>query len=130
MNIKPNEMYIICKVQGKKKTRAIFFTMPDSPDTVGSAPGSPDREQSPADVEGRSPLYQSLMAALDMPTTAKREWLETVADFKTTHERSIYRLIMMVPSILSTRMATSCQSAFRPFLTSMANMPDSDRTST
>ena len=65
-----------------KKTRTIFFTMLDSPDTVGSAPGSPDREQSPADVEGRSPLYQSLMAALDMPTTAKREWLETVTDFK------------------------------------------------
>jgi hypothetical protein len=66
----------------KEKTHSIFFTMPDSPDTVVSAPRSPDREQSPADVEGRSPLYQSLMAALDMPNTAKCEWLETVADFK------------------------------------------------
>jgi hypothetical protein len=73
---------IYAKFTQKKKKHSIFFTMPDSPDTVVSAPRSPNRELSPADVEGRSPLYQSLMAALDMPNAAKREWLETVADFK------------------------------------------------
>jgi hypothetical protein len=55
------------------------LTMTDSPDTLPSLPGSPNNEQT--DVEEKSPLYQSLLAVLDMPNSAKPKWLQTVADF-------------------------------------------------
>jgi hypothetical protein len=58
-----------------------------SPDTLVSPAASPERDGSPqptdeTSIEERSPLYQSLLAAVDLPKTAKQEWLETVADFQ------------------------------------------------
>ena len=38
-----------------------------------------EHEDSP---KTRTPLYQSLLAALDHPSCAKASWLDTVADFK------------------------------------------------
>jgi hypothetical protein len=59
--------------------RSKFDDMTESPDTLLSAPGSPNPEQDDDDV--KSPLYLSLLAVLDMAGTAKTKWLETVADF-------------------------------------------------
>jgi hypothetical protein len=47
-----------------------------------------EREDSP---ETRSPLYQSLLAAMDHPSCAKPSWVDTVADFK-NNPRALHTL--------------------------------------
>ena len=55
--------------------------MSASPDTLPSRPSSPNREPTPSNIYEKTPLYQSLLAAVEMPLSAKPKWLETVADF-------------------------------------------------
>jgi hypothetical protein len=47
-----------------------------------------EREDSP---ETRTPLYQSLLAAMDHPSCAKPSWVDTVADFK-NNPRALHTL--------------------------------------
>lgn len=61
--------------------------MSGSPATLRSAAATPE----PPEVDEKTPLYQSLVAAIEMRNTANNEWLKKVADFdnnpRLIHER-------------------------------------------
>jgi hypothetical protein len=57
--------------------------MSDSSDTIPSAPATPDREETPPPpLEEMSPLYQSLLEMVKLPSSPTQKWLDNIADFK------------------------------------------------
>jgi hypothetical protein len=75
-----------CKINDLKQ----ILSMSGSPETLGSPQGSPEQED--VDIQTKTPIYQSLVAALDMPHAANARWLDSIADFDNNP-----RLILRAP---------------------------------